>query len=118
MKTDELLNLNYYKENNSKIFQKALRKIKPFSKFEEGKEVPLLMLERLIGAYERKYEIKINYVFPLYIPGEQNMYKAIIIRTDNLKEIGKVYSCSLYELFVKLSIKFFSEIKNSDIPER
>jgi hypothetical protein len=118
MTTQELLDLDYNNEESKKLIQKALRKIKPFKDFDENKEVPLLLLETLVGKYERKYCLMINYITPTFIPGERNIYCATIKRTDTMQYLENVYGTSLYELFAKLCIKFFYEVNKNDVPEQ
>ena len=47
-------------EENKELIQKALRKIKPLSKYEMDVEIPLLTLEILVGKYARKYCLMVN----------------------------------------------------------
>ncbi|MBO7695409.1 MAG: hypothetical protein J6T10_22520 [Methanobrevibacter sp.] len=114
MKTSEILNMDYYKDNNKNIFQKALRKIKPFERYED--DIPFDMLEKYVSKVEYKYSIMINYITPVYIPGERNMYSATIRDTEESKcyDIA-IFASSFYELYVKISIYYFSKIKNNSL---
>lgn len=118
MTTQELLDLDYYVEENKTLIQKALRKIKPFSKYEMDKEIPLLKLEMLVSKYQHKYCLMINYITPTYIPEERNTYCASIKRTDTMKYLENVYATSLYELFAKLCIKFYYEVEKRNVPQQ
>lgn len=115
MKTEDILNLDYRKEENQEAIQRVLRKIKPLSKFSEDENIPFEKLEKLIGLYQNKYAIKIQYIIPNY--EGSIIYSASLLRSDNFKWIGNVYGMCMYELFAKIAIKMYTEIKKG-IPER
>ena len=115
MKTEDILNLDYRKEENQESIQRVLRKIKPLSKFSEDENVPFEKLEKLIGLYQNKYAIKIQYIIPNY--EGSIIYSASLLRSDNFKWIGNVYGMCMYELFAKIAIKMYTEIKKG-IPEK
>ena len=115
MKTEDILNLDYRKEENQEAIQRVLRKIKPLSKFSEDENIPFEKLEKLIGLYQNKYAIKIQYIMPNY--EGSIIYSASLLRSDNFKWIGNVYGMCMYELFAKIAIKMYTEIKKG-IPER
>ena len=115
MKTEDILNLDYRKEENQEAIQRVLRKIKPLSKFSEDENVPFEKLEKLIGLYQNKYAIKIQYIMPNY--EGSIIYSASLLRSDNFKWIGNVYGMCMYELFAKIAIKMYTEIKKG-IPEK
>lgn len=107
MTTNELLGLDYTVEENKTIIQKALRRIKPLQDKPMDQDIPLLTLEILVGKYERKYNLMINYICPTYIPGEKNLYCATIKPKDSTKIMEFIYATELYELFAKICIYFF-----------
>lgn len=115
MKTEDILNLDYRKEENQESIQRVLRKIKPLSKFSEDENIPFEKLEKLIGLYQNKYAIKIQYIMPNY--EGSIIYSASLLRSDNFKWIGNVYGMCMYELFAKIAIKMYTEIKKG-IPEK
>ena len=115
MKTEDILNLDYRKEENQEAIQRVLRKIKPLSKFSDDENIPFEKLEKLIGLYQNKYAIKIQYIIPNY--EGSIIYSASLLRSDNFKWIGNVYGMCMYELFAKIAIKMYTEIKKG-IPER
>lgn len=115
MKTEDILNLDYRKEENQEAIQRVLRKIKPLSKFSEDENIPFEKLEKLIGLYQNKYAIKIQYIMPNY--EGSIIYSASLLRSDNFKWIGNVYGMCMYELFAKIAIKMYTEIKKG-IPEK
>ena len=115
MKTSEILSLDYYKDNNSDIFQNALRQIKPFSNFSTSCEIPMDMLEKFVAKCEYKYNIMINFITPVYLPGERNIYSATIRNTETYKMQKILFACSLYELYVKVSIYYYSLVKKDKL---
>lgn len=115
MKTEDILNLDYRKEENQEAIQRVLRKIKPLSKFSDDENIPFEKLEKLIGLYQNKYAIKIQYIMPNY--EGSIIYSASLLRSDNFKWIGNVYGMCMYELFAKIAIKMYTEIKKG-IPEK
>ena len=115
MKTEDILNLDYRKEENQEAIQRVLRKIKPLSKFSDDENIPFEKLEKLIGLYQNKYAIKIQYIIPNY--EGSIIYSASLLRSDNFKWIGNLYDMCMYELFAKIAIKMYTEIKKG-IPEK
>ena len=115
MKTEDILNLDYRKEENQEAIQRVLRKIKPLSKFSDDENIPFEKLEKLIGLYQNKYAIKIQYIIPNY--EGSIIYSASLLRSDNFKWIGNIYGMCMYELFAKIAIKMYTEIKKG-IPKR
>ena len=115
MKTEDILNLDYRKEENQEAIQRVLRKIKPLSKFSDDENIPFEKLEKLIGLYQNKYAIKIQYIMPNY--EGSIIYSASLLRSDNFKWMGNVYGMCMYELFAKIAIKMYTEIKKG-IPEK
>lgn len=57
MKTEQIMNLDYRKEENQKIIQKVLRQVKPLSKFSDEEQIPIEMLEKTVSVLTNKYEI-------------------------------------------------------------
>lgn len=108
MTTKEIIELDYYSNNNDKIFQKCLKKIKPF---ENEEEINLELLEKYVGLVCRKYDFQIDYINPMYIKGEKRNLYSCNVRNSRRADIAEIYACSIYELFVKLSILFYSESK-------
>ena len=117
MKTDEILNLDYRKEESRDIIQKVLRKIKPLSKFSEENDVPLEAIEKAIRVMANKYEVTPQWLVMSYHE-PVNIYSVGVKTTDTHKWLGNVYGMCLYEVFAKLAIKIYSEIKSGNIPER
>ena len=104
MTTNELLGLDYTIEENKKLIQKALRRIKPFEDKPLNEDIPLLTLELLVGKYERKYNLMINYICPTFVPGERNLYCATIKKKDETGILEFIYATELYELFASYFI--------------
>lgn len=114
-----LMKIRYDKGDNSKKFQKLLRKIKPFSKIDMDEDIPLIKLEKLVRMYIIKYNLYIgsiseNIVF-------DNYYSVWVGKTVVSEKRGKenvflnsIEAWSIYEVFVKICILFYWEVENDE----
>ena len=118
MKTEQILNLDFRKEENKEIIQKVLRKIKPLSKCSVEEDIPLEKIEKVVKVLSNKYEITPQWVNMSYRSNECNVYSVGVKTTTDHSWLGNVYGMCLYELFAKLAIKMYSEIRSGNIPER
>ena len=120
MKTEQILNLDYRKEESQEIIQKVLRKIKPLSKYSDESNVPIEAIEKLIRVLVQKYEITPQWMtMSYYFEPTIGIYSISIIKTTTEnKWLGTVYGMCLYEVFAKLAIKMYSEVKSGKIPVR
>ena len=118
MKTDEILNLDFRKEETKEIIQKVLRKIKPLSKYSEEYDIPLEAIEKLIRILSQKYEITPQWLTMSLYESAVNVYSISIKTTTDHRWLGNVYGMCLYEVFAKLAIKMYSEIKQGNIEVR
>ncbi len=117
MKTEQILNLDYRKEENKEIIQKVLRKIKPLSKYSDEEQIPLEAIEKLIRVLTQKYMITPQWMNMAFKAGESNIYSIGVKTTTDHKWLGNVYGMCLYEVFAKLAIKMYSEVKAGRIKE-
>lgn len=118
MKTEDILSLDCREEENKKIIQKALRRLKPFKNFDIDEDVPLEKIEKFLEILQRKYEVNIQYAMPANLKNEVTWWTLSMKRTDNHVWLGSVYGHSIYEVLCKAAIKMVTEIKISEIPER
>lgn len=118
MKTDDILNLDYRKEENREIIQRVLRKIKPLSKFSEENDIPIEAIEKAIRVMVNKYEITPQWMTISYHEHVLGIYSIGVKTSDTHQWLGNVYGMCLYEVFAKLAIKFYSEVKSGNIKER
>lgn len=118
MKTEQILNLDYRKKENQEIIQKALRKIKPFSKYSDKSNVPIEAIEKLIRVLVQKYEITPQWMTMWYFEPTLDIYSINVKTTTENEWLGTVYGMCLYEVFAKLAIKMYSEVKSGKIPVR
>lgn len=105
MKTKELMALRY-DDDDTGLFQSALHKIKPFANVEGN--IPLELIEKYIGMVHRKYAIQIDYITPIYVPDEKNLYSATIRNTSTNVYYDVVFETTLYALYAKIAILFWS----------
>lgn len=118
MKTEQILNLDYRKEENKEIIQKVLRKIKPLSKYSDEIDVPIEAIEKLVRVLVQKYEITPQWMTMSYFEPILGLYSIGVKTTTDHKWLGTVYGMCLYEVFAKLAIKMYSEVKLGNIPVR
>lgn len=108
MKTEDILRLDYRKQESKDIIRKVLCKIKPLSKYSDTDEViPLETIEKVVNMLCVKYAIKIQQLTPSYIPNELPFYSVSSKRTDNHEWLGNVYGICLYETWGKLLIQLW-----------
>ena len=85
-----------------------------FSKIDINEEVPIELLEKFIQKAFKKYNLRANFI---NIDFEQtNMYR-ISFFTENNKLYYNIYGCCIYELYSKICIKIYSEVKNNKLIE-
>lgn len=118
MKTEQILNLDYRKEESQEIIQKVLRKIKPLSKYPDESNVPIEAIEKLVRVLVQKYEITPQWMSMSYFEPILGIYSIGVKTTTDHKWLGTVYGMCLYEVFAKLAIKMYSEVKSGNIPVR
>lgn len=114
MKVKEILNLNYSEPQNKDIIQKKMRGIKPFRDIPSNIEIPLEKLEKYIGLVQRKYALQIDYICPVFIPEENNLYSATVRNTASNEYYTYIYGKSIYEVFAKISILYYALLKNNE----
>lgn len=118
MKTEQILNLDYRKEETKEIIQKVLRKIKPLSKYSEEHDVPLEAIEKFIRVISQKYDIVPQWVTMSLYESAVNIYSIGVKTAREHQWLGNVYGMCLYEVFAKLAIKMYSEIKQGNVGAR
>lgn len=107
-----------YEERKDKIkMQKVLRTIKPLSKEPNGKEIELSKIEDVIIFMSKKWEIMIQWISPSFYQYDR-YYSAGIKETIKHEWLGNVYAENIYELYIKLAIKIYYEIKINKIRKR
>lgn len=118
MKTEQILNLDYRKEESQEIIQKVLRKIKPLSKYSDESNIPIEAIEKLVRVLVQKYEITPQWMSMSYFEPILGIYSIGVKTTTDHKWLGTVYGMCLYEVFAKLAIKMYSEVKSGNIQVR
>lgn len=115
MKTEQILNLDFRKEESQEIIQRVLRKIKPLSKYSD-EMVPLEAIEKLVRVLVQKYEITPQWINMSFFEKANTIYSIGIKTTNDHRWLGTVYGSCLYEVFAKLAIKMYSEVRLGNIP--
>lgn len=114
-----LMKIRYDKGDNSKKFQKLLRKIKPFSKIDMDEDIPLTKLEKLVRMYITKYNLYIgsiseNIVFDNYYSAWVGKNVVSEKRGRENVFLNSIEAWSIYEVFVKICILFYWEVENDE----
>lgn len=119
MTTDQLLQLDCRVDENRRTLQKALRKIKPFSKVPDGKDVPLVKIEKMLRLMLNKYQVDVTWI--LVSHDDENMRYTISLRDDSKQDLRlsqTVYGITLYEVMCKAVICTWSMVKKGVLKER
>lgn len=104
MKTKEILNLDFRKEENKIIIQKVLRQIKPLSKYTD--EIPIIDLEKTLKVLCVKYNFcQSNFYIDFKANKDYPVYKIVFM---NVNKQYKIYGICLYELFAKSVIQIYT----------
>lgn len=114
MKTEDILQLDCRKEENKKIIQKVLRKIKPLSKCSDEEEIPFEMLEKVLRIIDKKYGFHIFLMFPDMLSSNDGIiWRAEVSppQSDKVKHNKNIYGITFYELIAKVVIYEYSEVK-------
>lgn len=119
MTTNEIMNLDFRKEESQKIIQRVLRKIKPLAKCSDEETIPLEMLEKVIRVVCLKYDVHVQYITQdVHANDKETIWCAALVRDTSMKDIDKVYGISIYELFAKMAVKLHSLIRGEKLELR
>lgn len=119
MTTDQLLQLDCRVDENHRTIQKALRKMKPFSKLAMDEDVPLVKIEKMLRLMLNKYRVDITWI--LVSHDDENMRYTISLRDDGgegARLSQTVYGITLYEVMCKAAICIWSLAKRGILKER
>ena len=112
MTTKQIINLDYREKENQEIIQKVLRQIKPLSRYSDEEEIPFSAIEKAVTVMCKKYMMRVNQLVPdVWANDEHTIWRAWLIDDTNLKTIDNVYGVTLYELFAKIAIRLYAEVK-------
>ena len=113
MTTKDVMNLDYRKEENRKIIQKVLRQIKPLSKYSDEYDIPFEAIEKAVTVMMKKYNLAIRELLPDVFSNESNIiWRATIVNSVNFKKVDIVCGITLYEVFAKVVIRLYSDVKS------
>lgn len=112
MKTDEILYLDCTKQENVQKLNKMLYKIKPIAKKAGCGIVPVETLEDALKGICKRYDYRIQYIYPYYEDGVFVMYTISIIKKENdsNKWKGSLTSKTIWELLAKSIVKIYAEV--------
>lgn len=111
MTTNEIINVNCRKEEGRKIIQRALRKIKPLSSYQDDEDIPVEMIEKLIWKLSLKYNMRVASIMPdLWASDKSIIWTARVINEENLSDYGRsIYGASMYEVLSKAALFMYSK---------
>lgn len=119
MTTKDIMNLDYTDEKSKRIIQKVLKQIKPLSKYSDEEYIPLEYIEKAIKVMSSKYQVRVRSIWPdIWSNEKSNIWRAEVVNDSNLDNIGYAYGISIYELFAKVAILMYSEIKKERLKVR
>lgn len=119
MRVRDILQLDCREEENKEVIQKMLKKIKPFSKYED-EDVEISKIEKFIGVATKKYDLYVRDIMFASIVTDNNeiLYNLHLYRESDLQIICEIYGCELYELMAKTAIYIYALIKNEKVRKR
>lgn len=119
MRVRDILQLDYREEENKEVIQNMLKKIKPFSKY-ENEDVEISKIEKFIGVATKKYDLYVRDIMFASIVTDNNeiLYNLHLYRESDLQIICEIYGCELYELMAKTAIYIYALIKNEKVRKR
>lgn len=107
MTTYQILDLDCRNEEDAKIVQEELKKIKPLSKCKD-KEVPLSMIEKLIHIISKRYKVNIERIeCDILSRKDSTIWRAKIILYTRLQEDIYAYGVTLYEVMAKTALYMY-----------
>ena len=118
MTTNQVIQLDCRERENRETIQRVLRQIKPLSKYSDESNIPIEAIEKLIRVLVQKYEITPQWMTMSYFEPILGIYSIGVKTTTEHEWLGTVYGMCLYEVFAKLAIKMYSEVKSGKIPVR
>ena len=118
MKIEDVIHLDYRKNENKEVINSILTSSIKFFKEYEGKKVPQMKVEEFIGFICRKFQVSVQWINVSFLPSGENMYSVSVLRSDTREWLGTIYACCMLELLNKLAIKLFWEVKTKKIPKR
>ena len=112
MTTKEILNLDFRIEKNKELIQRVLRKIKPLSKYSDEYDVPFDAIEKAIFVMCKKYNMRVREIASdVWANDKHTVWRATVVNETNMNIIDVVYGVCLYEVFAKVAIRLYAEIK-------
>ena len=110
MTTNQLLNLDFSSQDNRKKLFKALRLIPPLAKIPED-EIEPYHLEKALHIMCNKYNMFVHIQQDPVSGDGYDIWSCQIYSTRTLNELGKIYGTTLFEVFVKVNIAVYSEVR-------
>lgn len=113
MTTQELLDIDMTEQKNKEIICRMLYKLKPMQKLVENPQaIKMEHLEKVLQGLCSHYNYGVQTIYPYFEEKKFVFYCASITKKeDTTLWKGNIYGKTIYEVFAKLIIKIYSEIK-------
>lgn len=112
MTTNQVIQLDCREQENRETIQRVLRQIKPLSKCSEEFDVPFEKVEKAIVVMSKKYNIRVrDFVPDVWSNKDNTIWRATIIDDTTLQTISLVYGLTLYEVFAKVAIVMYAQVR-------
>lgn len=113
MTTQELIDMDMTEQKNREIIYKMLYKLKPMQKLVANPQaIKMEHLEKVLQGLCSRYNYGVQTIYPYFEEQKFVFYCASVTKKeDTTLWKGNVYGRTMHEVFAKLIIKVYSEIK-------
>lgn len=112
MTTEQILNLECKTEEEKRIIQKELKKIKPFKKYSEEENVKINDLEKLIFVLSKRYMMRIREItFHFMVNENAWVWRSVLISDKTLHTLNVCYGTNVYDILSKSALMMYSEVE-------
>lgn len=120
MKPSEILSLDFRREQDREIAQRALRKFKSCREYPMGEDVPFQAIEKLLSSMMLKYAIDPLDFFIVRQDGNEThvVWSCGVKLSDGHSWLGTAYGLTLYEVVCKVVLFSFLNVRNGTIGAR
>ena len=111
MTTEQILNLECKIEEEKRIVQSELKKIKPFKKYSEEEKVKIKDLEKLIFVLSKRYMMHIREITLDFKANEKTgVWRSVLISDKTLHTLNVCYGTNVYDILSKSALMMYSEV--------
>lgn len=118
MKISSILGCDYREKKNKILIQKVLRKIKPLSKYPDGKLIELDEIMNVINKITVRYNVSIQWCTIICNKNGVNTFHITIMNDDTYKPIQSIFGGYIYEVYAKALIAMYNMYKTNNLAKR